>query len=102
VTDTSARPPANGEAIGNQPVLMGLLFEIFAESRSGFVYVAFVSDVYARYIVGWQVSRTARMLDLYLMRWNKPCMTGGLSITAAWSITATLAASPSQSNRLSD
>ena len=26
---------------------------------SGFVYVAFVIDVYARYIVGWRVSRTA-------------------------------------------
>jgi putative transposase len=25
----------------------------------GFVYVAFVIDVYARYIVGWRVSRTA-------------------------------------------
>ena len=27
--------------------------------REGFVYVAFVIDVYARYIVGWRVSRTA-------------------------------------------
>jgi putative transposase len=26
---------------------------------SGFVYVAFIIDVYARYIVGWRVSRTA-------------------------------------------
>jgi transposase InsO family protein len=28
-------------------------------SRNGFVYVAFVVDVFARYIVGWRVSRTA-------------------------------------------
>lgn len=28
-------------------------------TRAGFVYVAFVIDVYARYIVGWRVSRTA-------------------------------------------
>ncbi|MDF2640706.1 MAG: transposase [Novosphingobium lindaniclasticum] len=27
--------------------------------RAGFVYVAFVIDVYVRYIVGWRVSRTA-------------------------------------------
>jgi len=26
---------------------------------SGFVYVAFVINVYARYIVGWRVNRTA-------------------------------------------
>ena len=31
----------------------------FVSTWSGFVYVAFVIDVYARYIVGWRVSRTA-------------------------------------------
>src|SRR3546814_17791898 len=31
----------------------------YAATWSGFVYVAFVIDVYARYIVGWRVSRTA-------------------------------------------
>jgi putative transposase len=31
----------------------------YVATRAGFVYVAFVIDVYARYIVGWRVSRTA-------------------------------------------
>ena len=31
----------------------------YVATWSGFVYVAFVIDVYARYIVGWRVSRTA-------------------------------------------
>ena len=31
----------------------------YVSTWSGFVYVAFVIDVYARYIVGWRVSRTA-------------------------------------------
>ena len=32
----------------------------YVSTWSGFVYVAFVIDVYARYIVGWRVSRTAQ------------------------------------------
>ena len=31
----------------------------YVATWAGFVYVAFVIDVYARYIVGWRVSRTA-------------------------------------------
>jgi putative transposase len=31
----------------------------YVATWSGFVYVAFVIDLYARYIVGWRVSRTA-------------------------------------------
>jgi putative transposase len=31
----------------------------YVATWTGFVYVAFVIDVYARYIVGWRVSRTA-------------------------------------------
>lgn len=32
----------------------------YVATWAGFVYVAFVIDVFARYIVGWRVSRTAR------------------------------------------
>ena len=32
----------------------------FVSTWQGFVYVAFIIDVYARYIVGWRVSATAR------------------------------------------
>jgi len=31
----------------------------YVSTWAGFVYVAFVIDVYARHIVGWRVSRTA-------------------------------------------
>lgn len=31
----------------------------YGATRTGFVYVAFVIDAYARQIVGWGVSRTA-------------------------------------------
>ncbi len=31
----------------------------YVSTWSGFVYVAFIIDVFARYIVGWRVSRTA-------------------------------------------
>jgi putative transposase len=32
----------------------------YVSTGQGFVYVAFVIDVFARYIVGWKVSRSAR------------------------------------------
>jgi putative transposase len=41
---------------------------------TGFVYVAFVIDAYARRIVGWRVSRTAHAASCS-MRWSRPCTT---------------------------
>ena len=32
----------------------------YVSTAQGFVYVAFIIDVFARYIVGWKVSRSAR------------------------------------------
>ena len=32
----------------------------YVRTWSGFVYVAFITDVYSRYIVGWQISRSLR------------------------------------------
>ena len=39
---------------------------------SGFVYVAFVIDAFARRIVGWRVSRTAHAGSCSML-WSKPC-----------------------------
>lgn len=55
----------------------------YVPSWAGFIYVAFVIDVYARYIVGWRVSRTAHtsfVLDaLEQAIFNrKPAHRGGL------------------------
>ncbi len=55
----------------------------YAATWSGFVYVAFVIDVYARYIVGWRVSRTAHAsfvldaLEQAIHNW-RPVHRGGL------------------------
>lgn len=55
----------------------------YVSTWSGFVYVAFVIDVYARYIVGWRVSRTAHagfVLDALeqAIHERKPSHRGGL------------------------
>ena len=48
----------------------------YVATWTGFVYVAFVIDTYARRIVGWRVSRTAHasVLDDF---WNRLSMIGG-------------------------
>jgi len=57
----------------------------YVATWSGFVYVAFVIDVYARYIVGWRVSRTthASLRVSCSMLWNRRSTIDDLSIVAA-------------------
>ena len=55
----------------------------YVATWAGFVYVAFVIDVYARYIVGWRVSRTAHasfVLDALeqAIHGRRPLHRGGL------------------------
>ncbi|MEG8223609.1 IS3 family transposase [Sphingomonas sp. HH69] len=55
----------------------------YVATWAGFVYVAFVIDVYARYIVGWRVSRTAHasfVLDALeqAIQERRPVHRGGL------------------------
>jgi len=55
----------------------------YVSTWAGFVYVAFVIDVYARYIVGWRVSRTAQagfVLDALeqALHDRRPMQGGGL------------------------
>lgn len=55
----------------------------YVATWAGFVYVAFVIDVYARYIVGWRVSRTAHagfVLDALeqAIHERRPAHCGGL------------------------
>ena len=55
----------------------------YVSTWTGFVYVAFVIDVYARYIVGWRVSRTAHasfVLDALeqAIHERRPAHCGGL------------------------
>lgn len=69
----------------------------YVATWASFVYVAFVFDVYARYIVGWRVSRTAHGSSCWTP-WNRLSTSDALSIVAASSTTATAAANMSPSD----
>lgn len=56
----------------------------FVATWAGFVYVASVNDVYARFFVGWRVSRPA-MPASCSMHWSRRCMIAGQFIVAACS-----------------
>ena len=62
----------------------------YVSTWTGFVYIAFVIDAYARRIVGWRASRLMRAS--YSMLSNRRCMTGGRSMAAGSSITRIAAA----------
>ena len=47
----------------------------YVSTWSGFVYVAFVIDVFSRFIVGWRVSRSMSA-DLFWMPWSRRCGQG--------------------------
>jgi putative transposase len=48
----------NRQFIADRPNRLWVADFTYVSTWSGFVYVAFVIDVFARYIVGWRVSRT--------------------------------------------
>jgi hypothetical protein len=69
----------------------------YVATWTGFVYVAFVIDAYARRIVGWRVSRTAHA-GFVLDALSRPCSIDGPSIAAGLCITAIEAANTSRSS----
>jgi putative transposase len=58
--DTLARPTdlVNREFTAPRPNQLWVSDITFVATWSGFVYVAFIIDVFARRIVGWRVSRS--------------------------------------------
>ncbi len=44
----------------------------YVATWAGFVYVAFIIDVFSRKIVGWRVSNSLQS-ELALARWSRPC-----------------------------
>jgi transposase InsO family protein len=77
----------------------------YVATWSGFVYVAFVIDVYARYIVGWRVSRTAHasfVLDALeqAIHDRRPIHRGGLFTTATAAASTSRSSIPSASPKL--
>jgi putative transposase len=68
----------------------------YVSTWQGWLYVAFVIDVFARRIVGWRVSSSMRT-DFVLDAWNRPSMPDSLSARMPWSTTVTGALSTSPS-----
>ena len=68
ITDDSQSRPAdlvNREFMASRPNQLWVADITFVATWSGFVHVAFIVDVFARYIVGWRVSRSLKT-DLVL------------------------------------
>jgi len=86
VQDKAAQCPldhVNRQFHASAPNLLWLSDFTYVSTWSGFVYVAFVIDAYARYIVGWRVSRTAHasfVLDALeqALHERRPAHRGGL------------------------
>ena len=63
ITDDSQSRPAdlvNREFMASRPNQLWVADITFVTTWSGFVHVAFIVDVFARYIVGWRVSRSMK------------------------------------------
>lgn len=63
VSDRNALCPqdrVNRQFTADRPNALWVADFTYVSTWQGFVYVAFVIDVFARYIVGWKVSRSAR------------------------------------------
>jgi len=54
----------------------------YVATWTGFVYVAFVIDTFARRIVGWRVSRTAMQASFWTL-WNRLYTIDGRSIAGS-------------------
>jgi putative transposase len=73
----------NRQFTADRPNALWVADFTYVSTWQGFVYVAFVIDVFARYIVGWKVSRSARtdfVLDALeqALRARQPFHRGGL------------------------
>lgn len=88
ISDKAAPCPldhVNRQFKAPRPNVLWLSDFTYVATWTGFVYVAFVIDAYARRIVGWRVSRTApRALCSTLS--NRPCTNAGPLIAAVWFI----------------
>ena len=62
----------NRQFVATRPNQLWVADITFVATWAGFVYVAFIIDVFARCIVGWRVSRS-RIPIWYLMHWNRRC-----------------------------
>lgn len=58
----------------------------YVSTWTGYVYVAFIIEAFARRIVGWRVSRTVHASFVLDALENRPFMPEGLSPAAAWCI----------------
>ena len=78
ISDKSAPCPldhVNRQFRAPRPNVLWVSDFTYVATWTGFVYVAFVIDAYARSIVGWRVSRARRMPASCSTRWSRPFMT---------------------------
>ena len=90
ISDKAAPCPldhVNRQFRAPRPNVLWLSDFTYVATWTGFVYVAFVIDAYARRIVGWRASRR-RMPASCSMRWSRRCTIGGRSIAAGSCIIA--------------
>ena len=94
ISDKAAPCPldhVNRQFKAPRPNVLWLSDFTYVATWTGFVYVAFVIDAYARRIVGWRASRTAHA-GFVLDRWSRHCMIDVRSIVPGSCTTATGAA----------
>ncbi len=72
--DCAERPldRVNRQFQASRPKQLWVADFTFVATWAGFVYVAFVTDVFARRIIGWRVARSMHA-ELVLDRWSRPC-----------------------------
>jgi putative transposase len=81
VPDTKAPCPldrVNRQFKAERPNQLWVSDFTYVSTWQGWLYVAFVIDVFARRIVGWRVSSTMHTTSCS-MRWSRRCMPGSPS-----------------------
>ena len=94
---TGARPAdlVDRQFVATHPNQLWVSDFTYVATWGGFVYVAFVIDVFARRVVGWRVSTSLRT-DFVLDALEQAIYARGATPSPAWCITATAASSISR------
>ena len=97
----AACPPdhVNRQFTADRPNALWVSDFTYVSTWQGFVYVAFVIDVFARRIVGWKASSSARTDLRSSMHSSRRCMRAGRSARIDLSIIPTEACNPGSTGR---
>ena len=104
ISDAAALCPldrVNRQFRAPRPNALWVSYSTYVATWAGFVYVAFVIDVFARRIVGWRVRARLTPASCWT-RWSRRCTSAGPSGAAASSITVIAVCSTSRSSTPSE